>query len=33
MDRLIIEAIFVGIAEIAFIVFMIFMIIQKSKER
>jgi hypothetical protein len=33
MDRLIIEAIFVGIAEIAFIIFMVFMIVQKSKEK
>jgi len=33
MDRLVIEAIFVGIAEIAFIVFMVCMIIEKHKER
>lgn len=31
MDRLIIEAIFVGIAELAFIVFMTCMIIQERK--
>jgi len=33
MDRLVIEAIFVGIAEIAFIIFMICMIIEKHKEK
>jgi len=33
MDKLIIQAIFVGIAEIAFIVFMAFMIIEKYKQR
>jgi hypothetical protein len=33
MDKLVIQAIFVAIAEVAFIVFMIYMIIEKSKER
>jgi hypothetical protein len=33
MDKLFIKAIFVAIAEVAFIVFMIYSIIQKSKER
>jgi hypothetical protein len=33
MDKLVIQAIFVAIAEVAFIVFMIYSIIQKSKEQ
>jgi hypothetical protein len=33
MDKLIIEAIFVAFAEIAFIVFMVYMIILESKKK
>ncbi len=33
MDRLVLQAIWVGIAEIAFIIYMSYMIIQESKKR
>lgn len=33
MDRLVLQAIWVGIAEIAFIIFMSYMIVQESKKR
>lgn len=33
MDRLIIKAIFVGIAEVAFIIFMVCMILEESKKK
>lgn len=33
MDRLILQAIWVGIAEIAFIIYMSYMIVQESKKR
>ncbi len=33
MDRLILQAIWVGIAEIAFIVYMSYMIVQESKKK
>lgn len=33
MDRLVLQAIWVGIAEIAFIIYMRYMIVQESKKR
>ena len=33
MDRLVLQAIWVGIAEIAFIIYMSYLIIQESKKR
>ena len=33
MDRLVLQAIWVGIAEIAFIIYMSYMIVKESKKR
>lgn len=33
MDRLVLQAIWVGIAEIAFIIYMSYLIVQESKKR
>jgi hypothetical protein len=33
MDKLVLQAIWVGVAEIAFIIYMSYMIVQESKKR